>query len=632
MANLNMGDLTVHAHFLLTTSDRTCLAAGFFARSKTKVRAVAASFGKKGGKWNWERFNTESENGWTGIFSPVSMGRDRFTYCLVTNKDIQTRYMLTTRERVHTDFYNLLLNNYKSPLLEWWIPSIIKHLLDNRIIREEYLRRKKETADVVFSLGGNDVSLNDLTCLNLSGLTEEVLEEALSFLLSKKVIWITKEEMEPLQFESFDDYIVNYGHTLVDNLNKEIKPLVPLKANVDTLAIKEKSLFPQQAACINGVLALINAGEKYAVLNEGMGVGKTIQAASAVEAASVEKWLKSHPGKTLRDAYEKPGIVKYRAIIMAPSHLISKWKEEIETEIPYAHATIVKDLSQLVALREAGRKPREKEFYILSKDFSKLDTQISPIPTQIKGKYIALPICTECEEESQKIVYAKGLGSSACCPDCQGTNFRPYSLPYLGKKKGLVCPQCGELLMKYQNYNMENPEIEEILQNSVLRPESFDVHRNSNSVCLHCGASLWGSNAKPLTLPGTTAKVPKWYKISHFKNHAHKGRASAFVLKGYEDRYMAEQVATERTPEGKLTLAGYQVAPSSYGPRKVAPSKYIKKYLKGYFDFCILDEAHKYLGESAQAVAAHALIKASRFSLALTGTIANGTASSPESM
>ena len=65
-----------------------------------------------------------------------------------------------------------------------------------------------------------------------------------------------------------------------------------------------------------------------------------------------------------------------------------------------------------------------------------------------------------------------------------------------------------------------------------------------------------------------------------------------------------------------------------YGPRRFGLTRYIKKYLAGYFDLAIFDEVQSYkAGGSAQGYAMHDLIKASRKQLALTGTIAGGYAS-----
>lgn len=48
------------------------------------------------------------------------------------------------------------------------------------------------------------------------------------------------------------------------------------------------------------------------------------------------------------------------------------------------------------------------------------------------------------------------------------------------------------------------------------------------------------------------------------------------------------------------------------GIRKYPPASYVKKKLKGFFDFLILDEAHLYKGgATAQGNAMHAFVKSS---------------------
>jgi len=615
---LHMAGLEVYAHFLVTVNSIS-LACGFFHRSKTKVRGVAANFGKKSGKFRYNSFSTVSEKGYTGIFSPINMGRDRFTYCLCTNKEIGERYLVTTAEDLEKDFYEFLMQNYKLPLKREWIPTLRKLLLDEDYVDEpRVVIRTDDSKDIEVMLNGKERNLFDLICYDFRELNEEKFEKIVSSALATKQIFITEHDIASLEFEGMDGYFNKYGCKVVDNLDKDLNPLVELKPNVENLALKVKSLFPQQAASIEGVLAMEKQGIHYAVLNHGMGCGKTIEAASVIEASMVGKWLKRHPKKTLRDAYERDGIITYRAIIMAPGHLVAKWAQEVEEEIPYAKATIITQLSQLIELRETGRKPRGKEFFVISKDTCKLDTQQSPIPTQIKKKYIALSICKDCAEEEQKIVYKKGLGSEAHCPDCNGRNFMPYPLKYLSRKRGLICPSCGELLMEYKNYNPDAEDFDENVVKAVLTPCSFAKSRTGNSCCYHCGTPLWGSNAKPIVSDFVTPREPKWYKVSHFANHRKKSKATAFVLRGRERDYY----------DTCITIEGLSKSSQIYGPRKVAPARFVKKYLKGYFDFCVLDEAHKYLGNSAQSVAAHTLIKASKFTLALTGTISNGTAAS----
>ncbi len=106
--------------------------------------------------------------------------------------------------------------------------------------------------------------------------------------------------------------------------------------------------------------------------------------------------------------------------------------------------------------------------------------------------------------------------------------------------------------------------------------------------------------------------------MTHWANKAKKNKKTVWV----HDKWKEEYIAENALDEDEITY------PKITGVRKYAPSRYIKKYLKGYFDFAIFDEAHEYKGGgSAQGFAMHDLVKASRWQLALTGTIAGGYAS-----
>ena len=614
--------LSAFGHFAVAAGN-LLLAVGFYDRSKTRQRGIAASLGNYKFRWGFKDFATSRESGtvWHSTLTPCEMGRDHFTYCMSVNDEVGKSYLLTTQTDVHNDLYHYLMHHYKLPLLREWMEPLLRFLVSERVMRLEnlfYYKAGHKNEQIYVSLHSRNILLEDLVCYNFETLTEDVFEEYVSLALKKRIIKVTEYQMEPLEFKSFDDYITKYGTSLVENLNKMIDPLTDLKPNVEPLALKTKSLFPQQAACVNGVLAMMDHNIKFSVLNMAMGTGKTLMAASAMEAAAVRKWLLKNPGKTLRDAYA-PDAIHYRAVIMAPGHLVRKWAEEIEAEIPYAKTTILSGgLAQLEELRKKGKNPQGKEFYILSKDFAKLDSWQSPIPTQVKRKPISLSICRDCLQEDGVIRFKKGKGSQGHCPQCNGNNFMPYH--YLGNYpyKGMLCPNCGELLIRNKNYDPTSQDFDEKLGNSVLTPKDFSSPKEENSICYHCGASLWGSNAAPVVSVGIPPKEPKWYKVTHYSNFTKKTKTSAFVLKGHEQDYYRSCTTTE----------GLSKASSSYGPRKYAPSKYIKKYLKGFFDYAVLDECHKYLGDSAQGVAAHSLIKASKFTLALTGTISNGKAES----
>ena len=64
------------------------------------------------------------------------------------------------------------------------------------------------------------------------------------------------------------------------------------------------------------------------------------------------------------------------------------------------------------------------------------------------------------------------------------------------------------------------------------------------------------------------------------------------------------------------------------GPRRYPLADYVKQRMPGWFDLLIADEVHEYKGRgSAQGIAAGILADACGSSLALTGTLAGGYAS-----
>ena len=325
--------LRAYGHFAVAAG-RHLLAIGFFDRSKTRQRGIAASLGDYTLRWGGRELSTARDSGtvWNATLTPCLMGRDHFTYCMSVNEEVGKKYLLTTEKDVHDDLYHYLMQHYKLPLLKEWMPPLLKYMKDARGILFErlfILKGGDRNERISLSLHGRDILLEDLVCYNFEMLTEDAFEEYVSLALKKRIIKVTDYQMKPLDFKTFDDYITKYGVSLVENLNKMIHPLTELKPNVDTLALKTKSLFPQQAASVNGVLAMMDHNIKFSVLNMSMGTGKTLMAASVIEAAAIRKWLRSHPGKTLRDAYE-PDVINYRAIIMAPGHLVKKWAEEVE--------------------------------------------------------------------------------------------------------------------------------------------------------------------------------------------------------------------------------------------------------------------------------------------------------------
>ncbi len=610
--------------FCVQSSSGDVYIVGYFDRAKAKVKSLACQFGRKCIRKGYSKLST-NQGEWKTIYKPIRMGRDRFIYAMTFNKAIGESILVSTEESAKADFFNLLLTQGKLPLLEEWVDYIWNRCTQDRVLYRPYLRNYITDDERKLPLHGKFVDVKDIVIYEVD-LTNEYLTQIVSEGLQNGQIKITDKKQDPLVFESFDDYIQNYGPSMVNNLEKQIETLSPLKGKVDSVAFKTKRLFPQQAACINGIMALKKAGSKYGLMVEGMGCGKTLQGSGIVDAYFNQKWLDQNPNKTLKDAYES-GEVKYRNIMMAPSHLVEKWREEILSEIPGTKVTIIDDFSKLVSLRANGKERTGKEWYLISKDTCKLGSQVSPIPTTVGWKYPTLCYCKDCMDAKNTKIVKRGAGKDSKCPDCGSKSFFREPDKQYGKLWGMICPECGELLLKTSTKlgeEVENPS------DLVLTPADFAGQNKQNSICYNCGAHLWGVDVKPVNngkgdyAEHVETHKPSWYKVSHYKNFAKKSKKSAFVLRGHEGNYAINN--------GLINEDGtyaFEVSAREYGPRKTAPSLFIKKYLKGYFDFCVLDEAHKYEnGGTAQSNAAHALMSVSDFTLCLTGTISNGKADS----
>lgn len=586
---------------------------------------------------------------YTLLTEKVMMGRSSFYKATIINKNIGKKYLLTDNDSQYEDIYQFLLSNFDLPLVKEWVNEIVDKLVREGNITYGYGMETGYSYDessVSFKRGDNyiNIPMKDLVMYDFSHLDEGTLEETVSSLIRNGRIKVANEMSEPLSVKDMDEYTKKYGNILADNVAKEYKSLIPLNGTLESFSAKKKRLFPQQAACTNGAVALLESGSKYVLMVEGMGCGKTLQGAAVADSYANRKWLKNHPGKTLKDMYLSDDGPSYRNVMMAPSHLVEKWKDELLEEVPGAKVEIVKTFEQLLKIKERGIERNGREWILMSKDFAKLSYQCSPIPNKTGFQIMKVPVCKAClTERDRQVMKPKGIRAN-CCPECGGKEFTSIPVTTYGKTYGMVCPCCGELLVK-PSEKMLRGEGESI--DFALTPASFAKRTSDNEVCFNCGTRLWGVDCKPVGMSESDAWDKKaWMKISHYTNHARKGKTTAYVLRDYVmgdngKRHLQDRIFSD----SKKVLGRYvkdylsntcvesdadvSILDNQFGPRRYAPSSFIKKYLKGYFDFCILDECHKYeSGGSAQSIAAHALIKASDKVVGLTGTITNGRADS----
>ena len=651
---ISNGALTACLRFLVADRFGHLVIASMYERSKTKVQGICSGIMVEGtshrGDLRVEEYDDETERktvskfnafhrseqpGYKAAYTNFYFYKDRANLGVAYSDEIGKKYLLTTEEDEEEDVMNALLNNFDLPLLKEWVPYIIRKAKNlsqgaSRLYATDATVLYEEGATI--SLKQKEIPMGKVRLVTL-GLDEKSLEKIISEGLKRGDIKICRTPQKPLDLgtngTSLDAYMMHYGRYLQKSVDEIVEPLIPLTDKVEGFVAKTKRIYPQQAAVINGAIALKRNGGRYSLLNCGMGCGKTLMAIGTVEGYFNQNWLKQHPGSTLKDMYLSPKEEqpKYRAIIMAPGHLVEKWKREILREVPGAKAVILNDLAQLDELRRKGIKPQGREYYILSKDFCKLGSADAPIPVNVGYQYIETDICAVCYEDGQAVDKAVDSHGHGYCPRCGNTKrWRKQTQKELDLQRGLICPNCNRLLIssKAAAGGFKDKDGDE--DNFVLKPKDFNTKKSTNSFCNSCGAPLWGANCRPV---GSAAKKAKWVKVSHFANWSKKNRKTGWVLRGHEMEYFYDQNLVDPDTGKVYPEMDARYTPAEYSPRKVAPATFIKKYMKGYWDFVILDECHKYAGAgTAQSRAAHALVKTGRFTLGLTGTLSNGKADS----
>ena len=578
-----------------------------FDRSMQNVKSVCAGIASGGLlKLDGRRmpsmaynFNGPAGDSYT---TPVQVGKTRVCTGVVLSRENGRTICLTTRERLHKDFYSFLMNSFELPLLPEWSPVIYGRLKADRRLWDETSIEAESQREHYFPLGAERVELKELVAVKVS-LNEQQLEETVSDLLRKGKIHIAAKPQKKLVFNDMDQYFSEYGSGVVENLKNQLSPVSPLVDHMDYAALKSYRLYPQQIAICSGVANYFAQKKgRYAILNCGMGTGKTIMGIVSADAYFNQMAMR-RTGKTLPEILKDRNAVNYRIIVMCPPHLVSKWVAEVNNQIPHAHAVAITDFSQLLEIRAKGKARHGKEVFVLSKDFCKLDYMAMPAVSQVKHRRVWHMACNKCGA----VKPMSYIGSKCQTKDCDGTYVRVTDEM---TATGYVCPECGELLC----IPPKKMPGEEFLT-YCLEEYDFKERTTSNDRCWNCGASLWQPYVKNI---GESAKKPLWHRMTHYANAAHRGKKTVWLRRGTEDAYFAE--VAKQAPLNDLGGEG--------GCRKYAPASYIKKYLKGYFDFAIFDELHQYKSSgSAQGNAMGALIAASRYQIGLTGTIAGGYAS-----
>ena len=600
---------------------------------------------------------------------------------VAVRKDVGTDIIITDNENYVNDMYNAFMNKFSVGIKPEWVDFIIKTgIRDNRIYRFYPDVITGDMGSMYIDLpDGRRLNSREVRAYNISSMNETLFRNIILMGLNRDIysrpICIASEYQKPvIDGEGLDEYMSKNSDMLKDAVREATKPLAPVNGTAERVALMNGQLFSQQGAMVNAI-GTLHEHRKNAFLLIGMGTGKTVISLSAVVNEAVARAQKLYPDKSIADIYREK-LYSGFGWVMCPGQLCEKWVEEASRKwFGYGDnliidAKVISDFNDLVRVVEyentEGRNAKGIRLYVISKEDMKLSYQYEPVPLSPKKGLVKQAVCKTCLEDGnlrpREMVNGK---LDKKCRFCEGTEWvlhNPFiargvnkgkerlnilknwesktdeeraeakkDLEYMAWPKidksryvdGMACPHCGELLLKNRVSTDEK-------ESGKIYLTEFDfAHRTvANQYCMLCGQPLWGPNVRNIvTEHGRTAEVKSqesaWSSVTHYSTFARASRRSLFARNGHEAQALAVEKLDGDFPSDEKSLTISKAA----GPRRVAMSQYIKQRCRKA-DFCILDEVHKYSGETGQGHAAHQLINASKKTLCLTGTIANGMASS----
>lgn len=333
--------------------------------------------------------------------------------------------------------------------------------------------------------------------------------------------------------------------------------------------------FPAQAEAIHAAARLLfDEDAPSAVMNGEMGCGKTLMGIAL-------GYLAHHMGLP-------------RTLVLAPPHLVYKWRREIKQTVPDARVWILNGpdtLKKLLALRGMLARPAVPEFFVMGRVRMRMGFDWTPV-FDVRG-------CVVPGADGRTVQVAR------------------YA----------ACMRCGTLLSDEDGEPIEPDQASALL---AQRRQS----------CRHCGERLWSLTAKSQAKRSRRALLSEALEqiptIGPKTAQQLLARFGEDMIGGMLEDNLYEFINL-MDEHGELVFSDRQARRMeramanmefSFGQGGFQASEFIKRYLPhGYFGMLLADEAHEYKSEgSAQGQAMGVLARKCRKVVPLTGTLMGGYA------
>lgn len=468
--------------------------------------------------------------------------------------------------------------------------SRIKELLLDKLVKYSSVPVLPEWIDYLYTVMEDDFvqcyhlcleGTREVYCCRLHG-NQDYVKRLITEGLSNGSININGSNEPSVMLDEssgLNDYLSLFGSMLANKIQQKFKPkFVPgedsysnyLLTIDDYIHCKGVELYTAQMAVIQANANNFNVNKHGFIVGE-MGSGKTIMTGST---------FYTHNASNTRG---------FNALIMSPSHLVEKWKQEMETYVPNSKGYIVHNLDELLEIESKlkNRNRAENMFVIMSKEIAKL-----------------------------------------------GYDERPAAV--WSKSKGcFVCPECGQPL--YKEVSVQQPYSRRKVKAKIKLTELDFTKQFAYNVYCPNKVKVW--NEEKHTYEEKTCHTKLWTALNRDDDHGwlklgDQGWIREEHIVPVTEEFMAKEVINKKETaffdklfeQYDLYQNGLPFKNSYKGSKKYPVAKYIKQRMSGVFDYLALDEAHLLMNNSLQGIAAHHLMKACNHTLLLTGTLLNGFA------
>lgn len=434
----------------------------------------------------------------------------------------------------------------------------------------------------------------------------------------------TAPKILPLhRINSLDGYLGNYGKALG---KKAITSLMPLHVpNVDEVpdfdeVPAHRQPFPAQADVVAAGIKMLNETGSGFICGE-MGTGKTILSI-----------LTTHKHAQL--SRKKGGYGgNYRALVLCPDHLISKWCREIAETIPGASITRFGPQGMAEVITKGKRRsksdePVETNSKATLRDVialaDKRERASTGGPSYESEWYEVLHGAKWAKAEGAEWFVlgrnqAKWLSDWAGMADEKGTRKHALSTRHMIVDRTPVLNEYGR--QAYNNFG--SPVMKNVVARVHYCPKCGEVIRDKKGAPMSAKELSSGSSVAQKTCQGrflrAVAPPPEkkesgidWIPIPRNRDTSSWEPGKKVTHKGHE--YV-------------VTACNEPLYNYTSKPYRWSPARIIHKKLRRFFSYLTIDEVHEQKSdESAQSMACGKLIASVDHVLALTGTIIGGYA------